>query len=135
MKTPQQLSEEVLQKISARKEKEKRIYRNVARVSVVIAVTAIVIPLALMFNDTSLKNEVLEGAGGNAAMPSPEYSTNFDDAGEGAQKPNKPEDTSTENAPGEPEFEDGVEDEVVCESEETDSDSEPDSEPDSDSST
>ena len=28
MKTPKQLSDEVLQKISARKEKETRIYRN-----------------------------------------------------------------------------------------------------------
>lgn len=120
MKTPKQLSEEVLQKISARKEKEKRIYRNAMRVGVVLAVMAIIIPLSLTFNKQLLNNSLLDNAGGNAAAPAPE--TSFQG---GVQKPDQPnnstendgemdyeaveKDTATENAPGKPETpEDGA---------------------------
>ena len=112
MKTPKQLSEEVLQKISAHKEKEKRIYRNVTRVGVVLAVMAIIIPLSLTFNKHLLNNSLLENAGGNAAAPAPETSIQG-----GVEKPDNNEendgamedeavgkDTATENAPGEPEM-------------------------------
>ena len=120
MKTPKQLSEEVLQKISARKEKEKRIYRNAMRVGVVLAVTAIIIPLSLTFNKQLLNNSLLDKAGGTAAAPAPE--TSFQG---GAQKPDQPnngtenngtmnedavdKDTATENAPGQTEKPEGDE--------------------------
>ena len=112
MKTPKQLSEEVLQKISAHKEQEKRIYRNVTRVGVVLAVMAIIIPLSLTFNKHLLNNSLLENAGGNAAAPAPETSIQG-----GVEKPDNNKendgvmedeavgkDTATENAPGEPEM-------------------------------
>ena len=69
MKTPQQLSEEVLQKISARKEKEKRIYRNAARVGAILLITAVIVPLSLLFNDNLIAKDLTanNGAGGTNA--------------------------------------------------------------------
>lgn len=136
MKTPKQLSEEVLQKISARKEKEKRIYRTVTRVGVVLAITAIIIPLSLSFNKQLLNNSLLENAAGNAGNAQPETSM------QGTQKPNAPnfdtendgtmnedavdKDAATENAPGQPEKPEG--DEFEEEAVESDSDATSDSE-------
>lgn len=119
MKTPQQLSDEVLQKISARKAKEKRIYRNTVRIGAFLLITAAVIPLSLMFGTKfAVKNEVFDGQN-NAAMPEIFDSEN---------KPNPPEDaevggngaandTETENTPS-PEASEECNEEITESSEE-----------------
>lgn len=66
MKTPKQLSDEVLRKISAQKEKLKHRQRNLQRMAAVIAIIAVVVPVSLHFsNNFALKD--LAPSGGNMA--------------------------------------------------------------------
>jgi hypothetical protein len=104
MKTPQQLSAEILQKISARKAKQKRMIRNLQRCAAVILIAAVALPISLHLHwNATLKNTAPSGGNMNGAMPetnAPMKPNNSSSAGSmGGDSANA--DTMT---PGQPEF-------------------------------
>ena len=122
MKNPQQLSEEILRKISVQKEKQKRIYKNLQRMAVLVVIAAIVVPVSLHLSSTANMKNFAPSGGNNMEAAPPNDAGNATNSNSsifdsGWQKPEYdaqgPGNTGDNNHNDEDACEDGWEEEVA----------------------